>query len=51
MNIKSIKKIDYSGKVYDISCEKDHLFYCNSLDIDFIKTSKQPVKSILIEVF
>lgn len=48
MKIKTIKKIDYSGKVYDISCERDHLFYCNSLDIDFKKTSETPVKSILI---
>jgi len=48
MNIKSIKKIQYTGKVYDISCEIDHLFYCNSLDIDLEKTSEDLVKSILI---
>jgi len=48
MKVKSIKKINYSGKVYDISCKKDHLFYCNSLDIDFKKTSETPLKSILI---
>lgn len=37
VKIKSIKKIDYKGKVYDLSFDNDPLFFANTnIDIDFI---------------
>ncbi len=44
--IKSVKKIKYTGKVYDLSFDKDHLFFATSNDIS--KGIERPVSSILV---
>lgn len=49
VKIKSIKKIDYVGKVYDLSFDKDHIFgaACN-IDIDFKNVKISSKKAILV---
>jgi len=47
--IKHIRKVDYSGKVYDLSFDEDHLFYGtskNCIDIDFINNGENGENSL-----